>query len=575
MNDLELLQRRIRVARGREAGDLLLRHGQIVNVFTGQIETGHVVIADGWIAGVGPYDWQAAEVIELDGRPVIPGLIDAHMHLESTLLWPPELARALVPHGTAAIIADPHEIANVLGIPGVEMLLAASENLPLDVFFMAPSCVPATSWEDAGAVLDAEAIARLLPLPRVLGLAEVMNFPGVLDGSEPVLAKIVAAQRLGMPVDGHAPGLSGQSLVGYVAAGIRADHESTAVDEALEKAALGMMVQVRQGSSEHNLETFLPLLVADRLGDWSLATDDILPTDILEHGHINALLRRVVEAGVPPCRAVRHATLVPARHYGLRDRGAVAPGYRADVVVLDDLQAFHPHLVVHGGRLAARDGRCIWESSAAALRPDNTVRIAPLSSSDFELPTGGRACPVICLVPGQIVTQGTTADVPTRDGRWCFSPERDLALAACIERHRASGKIGLGLVQGFRFARHGALGSSVAHDSHNLIVVGTNPQDMLACVEALACNGGGFVAAAGGQLLAELPLPVAGLMSTQDAYAVRDRLQQLHAAARSLGCTLPSPWASLSFLPLPVIPELRITPRGLFDVCRQQFVEMA
>lgn len=575
MNDLELLQRRIRVARGREAGDLLLRHGQIVNVFTGQIETGHVVIADGWIAGVGPYDWQAAEVIELDGRPVIPGLIDAHMHLESTLLWPPELARALVPHGTAAIIADPHEIANVLGIPGVEMLLAASENLPLDVFFMAPSCVPATSWEDAGAVLDAEAIARLLPLPRVLGLAEVMNFPGVLDGSEPVLAKIVAAQRLGMPVDGHAPGLSGQSLVGYVAAGIRADHESTAVDEALEKAALGMMVQVRQGSSEHNLETFLPLLVADRLGDWSLATDDILPTDILEHGHINALLRRVVEAGVPPCRAVRHATLVPARHYGLRDRGAVAPGYRADVVVLDDLQAFHPHLVVHGGRLAARDGRCIWESSAAALRPDNTVRIVPLSSSDFELPTGGRACPVICLVPGQIVTQGTTADVPTRDGRWCFSPERDLALAACIERHRASGKIGLGLVQGFRFARHGALGSSVAHDSHNLIVVGTNPQDMLACVEALACNGGGFVAAAGGQLLAELPLPVAGLMSTQDAYAVRDRLQQLHAAARSLGCTLPSPWASLSFLPLPVIPELRITPRGLFDVCRQQFVEMA
>lgn len=575
MNDLELLQRRIRVARGQEAGDLVLRSGQIVNVFTGQIQAGNIVIADGWIAGVGPYPWQAAETLELDGRPVIPGLIDAHMHLESTLLWPPELARALVPHGTAAIIADPHEIANVLGVPGVEMLLAASQGLPLDVFFMAPSCVPATSWEDAGAALDAEAIARLLQLPRVLGLAEVMNFPGVLDGSEPVLAKVVAALRRGAPVDGHAPGLSGQALVSYVAAGIRADHESTAVDEALEKAALGMMVQVRQGSSEHNLETFLPLLVADRLGDWSLATDDILPTDILARGHINALLRRVVEAGVPPCRAVRHATLVPARHYGLRDRGAVAPGYRANLVVLDDLRGFQPRLVVHAGRIAARDGRCVWEGETPAAPSANTVRIAPLGESDLELPTCGKACPVVRLVPGQIVTQGTTADVPTCGGRWCFAPDRDLALAACIERHRASGKIGRGLVQGFAFQRHGALGSSVAHDSHNLIVVGTNPQDMLACVQALARSGGGFVVAAGGQLLAELPLPVAGLMSTQDVHAVRDRLQQLHAAAHSLGCALPSPFATLSFLPLPVIPELRITPRGLFDVCRQQFVEMA
>jgi adenine deaminase len=572
MNDLELLQRRIRVARGLEPGDLLLRGGQIVNVFTGQIESGNVVIADGWMAGVGPYDWQARDVIELGGRPVVPGLIDAHMHLESTLLWPPELARALVPHGTSAIIADPHEIANVLGIPGVEMMLAASEGLPLDMFFMAPSCVPATAWEDAGAVLDAAAVERLLQLPRVLGLAEVMDFPAVLDGREPVLAKVLAAQRRSAPVDGHAPGLRGQSLVAYAAAGIRADHESTEIDEALQKAALGMMVQVRQGSSEHNLETFLPLLVEDRLGDWSLATDDILPTDILERGHINALLRRAVEAGVPPARAVRHATLVPARHYGLRNHGAVAPGYRADVVVMNDLRTFHPTLVVHGGQVVARDGRCVWEGAPSSLKPENTVRIAPLVAADLELKTAGKACPIVRLVPGQIVTQSLTEDVPTKDGRWCFAPDRDLALAACIERHHATGKIGLGLVQGLSFARHGALGSSVAHDSHNLIIAGTNPQDMLVCVQALVRSGGGFVAAADGQVLAELPLPIAGLMSTSDVHTVRHQLQHLHAAAQSLGCPLPSPFATLSFLPLPVIPELRVTPRGLFDVGQWQFI---
>ena len=342
MNDLELLQRRIRVARGLEPGDLLLSGGRIVNVFTGQIEPGNVVIADGWIAGVGPYDWQARDVIDLDGRPVVPGLIDAHMHLESTLLWPPELARALVPHGTAAIIADPHEIANVLGIPGVEMMLAASEGLPLDIFFMAPSCVPATSLGGC---------RRRARRGRRRTLAATAASPGAGRGDG--FSRRARRPRAGLgqgagrppafgphrrPRAGTARPVAGR----YVAAGIRADHESTEIDEALQKAALGMMVQVRQGSSEHNLETFLPLLVEDRLGDWSLATDDILPTDIVERGHINALLRRTVAAGVPPARAVRHATLVPARHYGLRNRGAVAPGYRADVVVMNDLRSSSP-----------------------------------------------------------------------------------------------------------------------------------------------------------------------------------------------------------------------------------------
>jgi adenine deaminase len=575
MDGLTLLQRRIRVARGQEPGDVLLRDAAIVNVFTQQVERGHVVVADGWIAGVGPYDWTAREEIALDGRAILPGLVDSHMHLESTLLAPPELARAVVPHGTATIIADPHEIANVLGIRGIEMMIAASEGLPLEIFFMAPSCVPATSFEDAGAELDAEAIAGLLQQPRVLGLAEVMDFPAVLDGRPGVLAKVLAARQAAAQVDGHAPGLSGQSLVAYVAAGIRADHESTEVDEALQKAALGMMIQARQGSSERNLETFLPLIVDDRLGDWSLATDDILPTDIAERGHIDALLRRVVQAGVPAARAVRHATLVPARHYGLRDRGAVAPGYRADLVVMDNLVDFRAQLVLHNGRVVARDGRCVAESTDAALPTENTVHVAPVSEADFELATSGKACAVIQIVPGQIVTRGITADVSTREGRWTFMPEDDVALVACIERHRATGLRGLGLVRGFGFRQHGAFGSSVAHDSHHLIVAGTNAGDMAACVQALERSGGGFVVAAGGQLRAELPLPVAGLMSRADAETVRRQLQALHESAAALGCPLDAPFAALSFLALPVIPELRITPRGLFDVGAQQFVPPA
>ncbi len=572
MDDLELLQRRIRVTRDEEPGDLLLVGGRIVNVFTQQVEQGNVIIADGWIAGVGPYDWQAVEVVELDGRPILPGLIDSHMHLESTLLSPAELARAVVPHGTSMIVADPHEIANVLGVRGVQMMLDASEGLPLDIFFMAPSCVPATQFEDAGAILDAEDVDGLMQHPRVLGLAEVMDFPAVLNGQATVLAKVIAAQRRAAQIDGHAPGLTGQQLVAYLAAGVRADHESTEIDEALNKAALGMMVQVRQGSSEHNMETLLPLLVENRLGDWSLATDDILPTDLAERGHINALVRLAVGAGVPPARAVRHASLIPARHYGLRDRGAVAPSYRANLVVMGDLEQFNAELVVHDGRIVARDGEYLHAETNSAIPAENTVRVASITAGDLVLPTSGKAFPVIGLIPGQIVTQRVDRDVPSVDGHWAYSPDEDLALAACIERHRASGKCGLGLVQGFGFGAEGAFGSSVGHDSHNLIVVGTNPNDMLTCIRSLQQSGGGFVVAAGGRVLAELPLPVAGLMSNADAAEVRRQLEQLHAAATTLAGKLSSPFAALSFLSLPVIPELRVTPRGLFDVGSQQVV---
>jgi adenine deaminase len=569
---LALLQRRIRVALGQEPGDLALTGGRVVNVFTGRVEPANVVVADGWVAGVGPYDWAARETISLSGRTILPGLIEAHMHVESTLLTPPELAKLLVPHGAAAVIADPHEVGNVLGVPGITALVRAAQGLPLDFHFMAPSCVPATDWEHAGAVLDAVAIKELLQTPGIGGLAEVMDFPALLAAQPGILAKVLAAAERGVAVDGHAPGLTGQRLVAYAAAGIRSDHESGTVEEALQKAALGMLVQVREGSSARNLDTLLPLLVEDRLGDWCLCSDDIHPDDLVAHGHLDGLLRRVVAAGVPAARAVRHTTLVPARHYGLANRGAVAPAYRADLVVVDDLTHFGVEMVFKDGVLVARNGRYLAECPAPALAPENTVHVAPLSEAAFRLPVSGGQAPVIGIVPGQLVTRRLSCPVGQRDGVWAFDPERDVVLIASIERHRATGQVGLGLVQGFGLRRHGALGSSVAHDSHNLIVAGTNPRDMLLCVEALREAGGGWVAAADGAVRALLPLPVAGLMSTADAATVCRGLDRLHEVTRGLGCGLPYPFGTLSFLALPVIPELRITDRGLFDVARQEFL---
>ena len=447
--DSSSLQRRIRVARGEDPGDLRLTGGQIVNVFTQQIEPGNVVISDGFIAGVGPYDWPARETLDVAGGYILPGLLDAHMHLESTLLAPAELARLVVPHGTAAIVGDPHEIGNVLGVRGIEMLLAASEGLPLDLYFMAPSCVPAAAWESAGAVLGPVEVAQLLEHPRVLGLAEVMDFPAVLAGNSQVVDKILAAQRRGAAVDGHAPYLSGRDLVAYAAAGIRSDHESTTVAEAVAKGSLGMLVQVREGSSARNLDTLLPLIVENRLGDWCLVTDDIHPDDLSEHGHIDGLLRRVIAAGVPPARAVRHASLVPFRHYGFRDRGAVAPSYRADLVVVADWKAFQPSAVIHHGTIVARDGDYLGAERSPQIPAENTVRIKPLTENDFVLRPRSSTCPVIAVTDGQIVTRRETREVLIEGGQWLFDPHRDVMLVASIERHRATGRMGLGLVSGF------------------------------------------------------------------------------------------------------------------------------
>jgi adenine deaminase len=573
--DPRSLARRIRVALGQEPGDLLITGGQIVNVFSRRVEPADVVIVGGQIAGVGCYDWTANESIAASGLFVLPGLLDSHIHLESTLLTPAELARLIVPLGTTAVISDSHEIGNVLGARGIDMLAAACDGLPLDLFFMASSCVPATSWEDAGAMLGPAEVRALLERPHVLGLAEVMDVPAVLGGQDDVMEKVHAASAAGAVVDGHAPALMGRDLIAYASAHIRSDHESTTVEEARAKAALGMLIQVREGSSAQNLDALLPVLASGELDEqWCLVTDDIFPSDLLQSGHIDGLLRRVVAAGIAPAVAVRHAAYVPARHYGLADRGAVAPGYRADLVLVEDLTSFRARTVVKAGKIAASDGRYLFDGSAPRLPHENTIHLPALDLGAFDLPVAAEMCPVIEVVPDQIITRRSLRSVRRRDGRWVFDPERDVLVIASIERHRASGRIGRGLVSGFGFTRHGALGSSVAHDSHNVIVVGTNSGDMLTCTRALAENGGGFVAVSDGQVQAILPLPVAGLLSIEPADVVCRQLAEVNRAARMLGCPLAAPFGTLSFLALSVIPELRITARGVFDVCEQRFLTL-
>ena len=570
----ESIARRIRVALGTEPGDLLLTGGRVVNVFTRRVEEADVVVADGRVAGVGRFHWQASHTIDLAGRTVIPGLIDTHMHLESTLLTPAELARLIVPHGTTAVISDSHEIGNVLGVPGIDRLAEAAIGLPLDVFFMASSCVPATSWEDAGATIGPEQVRLLLERPHVLGLAEVMDIPAVLAADPAVIAKIHAAHRSSQVVDGHAPSLEPRALLAYAAAGIRSDHESTNAAEARAKAALGMLVQVREGSPAQNLDALLPLLASGEIDEsWCLVTDDVFPNDLRRLGHIDGMLRRLVAGGVRPEVAVRHASFVPARHYGLANRGAVAPAYHADLVVVNDLKDFRVHLVLKDGRVVAQDGRYLAKHrEGPRLDRENSINVAPLDESAFRLPLRSASNPVIRIVPDQIVTRFESAEVRTVDGEWAFDPNIDIVLIASIERHRASGRVGLGLVAGLGLVRHGALGSSVAHDSHNLIVAGTNPRDMLACVRTLAETGGGFTVVSGGESRALLPLPVAGLLSTSDAETVCGQLDALRNASRALGCQLAAPFGTLSFLALPVIPDLRITAQGLFDVLNQQFL---
>ncbi len=566
-----MLAERIRVARGEAPADLVLRGARLVNVFSGEVHPADVAIYAGRIVGLGHYT--AREEIDLQGRFLCPGLIDGHVHLESAMVHPAEFARAVLPHGTTTVIADPHEIANVLGLEGIRYLLEATSGLPLNVYLMAPSCVPASPLETAGAELSAADLEVLLREERILGLAEMMNFPGVVHGVPEVLAKLEVAR--GRPVDGHAPGLSGRDLCAYIAAGIGSDHECTTLNEALEKLRLGMAVMIREGSTARNLNDLLPLVMPGNASHCFFVSDDRHPADLLERGHMDAILRQAQPHELlPPVTLVQMATLNTARHFRLWDLGAIAPGYRADMVVVDDLETFEVSMVFKDGRPVAQSGALLGEALPEERPiPPSTFHVADLRAERFAVPAGGSRLRVIGLVPGQVVTRALWEEPRVEDGRAVADPERDLLKLAVVERHRGSGRVGLGFVRGFGLKR-GALASSVAHDSHNIVVVGCSDGEMAAAAEAVVRMGGGQVAVAGERVLAELPLPIAGLMSDRPLEEVRARLEALNRAARELGCPLDSPLMSLSFLALVVIPELKLSDRGLVDVQRFDFVPL-
>ena len=556
------------VARGDEPADLLLTNARLVNVLSGEVYRTGVAIADGRIAGLGE-DRPARRTIDLDKRFVAPGLIDAHVHIESSLVTPPEFARAVVPRGVTTVVTDPHEIGNVLGLPGIRFMLSSSEGLPLDVLVNAPSCVPASRLETSGARLEAEDLRGLLDHPRVLGLAEVMNYPGVIQGDPGVLDKLRAFA--GRPVDGHGPGLSGRELDAYAAAGIGSDHECVTAGEARDKLRAGLAVFLREASAAKNLLDLLPAVSPATERRICLCTDDRLPEDLLEEGSIDHLIRFAIRGGVDPVTAFRMATLNPAEHYGLRDRGAVAPGRRADLIVFSNLSAPRAEMVFRAGELVAEDGALAVPLPAAnASGLPRTVRI-DASRLDFAVPATGSQVRVIGVVPDQLVTESLVLPATIEDGFAVADPSRDLLKMAVIERHHGSGALGLGFIRGVGLSR-GAIAGTVAHDHHNLVVIGADDLSMRTAALAVAEAGGGQAVAVGGEVLSLLPLPIAGLMSDRPIEEVARGARELRDAARQLGSRLREPFMALSFFALEVIPALKLTDQGLVDVERFRVV---
>jgi adenine deaminase len=557
------LSRRLAVARGEEPADLVVRGGRVLSVFTREWLETDVAIADGVVAGLGAYEGR--EVLDATGRWIVPGFVDAHMHLESSKLLVDEFARLVLPFGTTAVVADPHEIANVLGTDGVHWLLDATAGLPLEVFFMASSCVPASQFESPRRELTPGDLDALLRRRRVIGLAEMMNFPGVISALPSELAKLELATH----VDGHAPGVLGRDLNAYAAAGIRSDHEAYTAEEGRERLRAGMWLLIREGSAARNLQALLPLLAEYGPHRIAFCTDDREPEHIADDGHINSMVREAVASGIPAEDALVCASLNPALWHGLDHLGAVAPGYQADLLVLGDLERFVPETVLKAGRPVSEIPR--------SPVPDwvrHTVRIGAFGPEMFRVPWTGGPARVIGIVPGQIVTDSLVDEPAFRAGEAVADASRDLAKIAVVERHLGTGRVGLGFVRGFGLER-GAIASTVAHDAHNVVVVGMNDASMAAAVRRLANRGGGIVVVDGAEVLAELPLPVAGLLSDAPLEEVVAASREVVDAVRTLGCRLEAPFQHLAFLALSVIPSLKLTDRGLVDVDRFELVPLA
>jgi adenine deaminase len=563
------LKELISVARGDTPADLLLKNARIVNTFIGEIEQGDVAIYGDRIAGVGDYD-KAREVTDLDGALLAPGLINGHTHIESSMLHPARYAQAVVPRGTLAVVTDLHEIANVCGSRGVNFVTDLARQLPLDMLFMAPSCVPATNLETSGARISSRDIKRILGHPRIIGLGEMMNFPGVVAGDEDVLKKVTAAR--GKVIDGHAPGLTGKGLNAYLSAGIRSDHESITVEEGEEKLRRGMYLMIREGSSEKNLDVLLPLVTDNTYKRCFFVVDDRNCSDLLREGDIDAVVRKAIDRGLAPVRAIQMATINPAEYFRLHDRGSIAPGYMADFITITDLTKLEIDAVFYRGKPVGKQGKPLFLPPPVTLELRDTVRIKSLTAKSLKITATGETHPVIEIIPGQIVTRKAVEKVRVVDGAVASDVDRDILKLVVVERHRASGNIGVGLVKGFGLKK-GALASSVAHDSHNIVAVGTDDFDILKAIEQIRILQGGLVVCANLEVLASLPLPVAGLLSPEPLDTVVSQYEKVEQAAASLGNLPPSPFAILSFLPLPVIPELRLTDLGLVDVAEFKLIK--
>ncbi|MBF0529226.1 MAG: adenine deaminase [Deltaproteobacteria bacterium] len=558
-------KRLLSAARGSEPADLVLKGGRIINVFSGRLESVDLAISEGWIVGLGQY--QGLREVDLNGRFVAPGLIEPHLHLESSMVSPSELSKVIVPRGTTTLIADPHEIANVLGLEGIKHLIDISSHLPVDIFFMAPSCVPATHLETGGMYLAAADLRPLLAAPRVLGLAEVMNFPGVIHGWPPLWEKIdLFSDR---PMDGHAPLLRGPNLNAYALAGMATEHECTNLEEAGEKLDRGIYILIREGSQAKNLTDLLPLITDHNFRRIAFCTDDRHPEDLLTQGHLDNILRLSVAQGLDPIRAITMSTINAAQIYGLHRRGALAPGYRADIVVFEDMENFVVDQVYKNGGLVARDQQLTIRLPEAPPTPDwvQPMNLSSYSPDTLEISVTGRRVRIIEYLDGQILTGHLIEDVPECQGKLCADPERDLVRLVVMERHRGTGFIGQGLLKGLGL-KSGAIASSIAHDSHNIVAAGLGSSELYLAIKTVEEMHGGLVVVSQSQVMAKLPLPLAGLMSDQSLSTVAESMETLKIAAGRLGCRLANPFMALSFLALPVIPHLKLTDQGLVDVDR-------
>jgi len=557
------IRRKLSIARGEQPAELLFKNARLVNVLSGEIHLAKVAVEDGRVVGIGEYRGQRE--IDLRGAYLAPSLIDGHFHVESSLLTAAEFARAVVPHGTGVVVIDPHEYANVLGLDGIGYILESSKHLPVDFFIMLPSCVPATPLETAAGRISAEDLKLMIADERIAGVAEMMNFPAVYLGEQSELDKIAVGK--GKNVDGHAPGLRGRNLNAYILAGVHSDHESTELDEAREKLRLGMHLLLREGSTERNLADLIPLITAQNSANCSFATDDKLPGDLVEEGHIDHCVSKAIKLGLPPITAFQIATINTARHYRLRNFGAVAPRYWADFVVFDSLKKFSVRQTYKKGVLVAQDGEYFGPRSVSSALPRSTMNLR-YELGDLRVKAlDAKKIKVIKIVPNQIVTKQLVEAPKVADGRVVADLARDILKLVVVERHRATGNVGVGFVRGFKL-RAGALGSTIAHDAHNVVVVGTNDADILQAIRELERMQGGLVAVVNGQTKAELALPIAGLVSDRPLPEVTTGVERLNAVAHSLGCKLEAPFMTLSFLSLSPIPQLKLTDQGLIDAVK-------